>query len=70
MRKNGKTEPAANRSGAGRVVTGPEEATIAALAYDFWIERGSPIGSPEVDWLRAEEELRNQSRPAARAAGA
>ena len=32
---------------------------IAALAYDFWLQRGSPIGSPEADWFRAEEELKN-----------
>ena len=32
---------------------------IAALAYGFWLERGTPIGSPEEDWFRAEEELKN-----------
>jgi hypothetical protein len=31
---------------------------ISALAYELWIQRGCPIGSPEVDWFRAEEELR------------
>ena len=31
---------------------------ISALAYELWIDRGCPLGSPEVDWLRAEEELR------------
>ncbi|MGA2182234.1 MAG: DUF2934 domain-containing protein [Bryobacteraceae bacterium] len=30
---------------------------IAALAYRLWQERGCPIGSPEEDWLRAEELL-------------
>jgi hypothetical protein len=30
---------------------------IANLAYRLWQERGSPIGSPEQDWLRAEELL-------------
>lgn len=34
---------------------------IAALAYQFWKERGEPIGSPEVDWDRAEATL--QVRP-------
>ena len=24
------------------------------LAYKFWVQRGSPLGSPEVDWLAAE----------------
>ena len=26
----------------------------ALLAYQFWMERGCPAGSPEEDWLRAE----------------
>jgi len=30
----------------------------AARAYELWCERGCPTGSPEVDWFRAEEELR------------
>jgi hypothetical protein len=36
----------------------PDQAEIAALAYEFWIERGSPHGSHEEDWHRAEAELR------------
>jgi hypothetical protein len=32
---------------------------IEALAYQLWVLRGSPIGAPAVDWVRAEEELRN-----------
>jgi len=37
----------------------PEVTTedIARLAYQLWEERGCPIGSPEEDWLRAEELL-------------
>lgn len=30
---------------------------IAVLAYEFWKERGEPVGSPEVDWERAEATL-------------
>jgi hypothetical protein len=30
---------------------------IAALAYALWHERGSPEGSPDVDWLAAEARL-------------
>jgi Protein of unknown function (DUF2934) len=30
---------------------------IAKLAHQFWEERGAPIGSPEVDWARAEQAL-------------
>ena len=40
---------------------------IAALAYEYWIQRGCPIGSPEVDWFRAEEQLKNQARSVAMA---
>jgi hypothetical protein len=31
---------------------------IAARAYHLWQVRGCPIGSPEVDWLAAEEQAR------------
>lgn len=31
---------------------------IRRLAYRLWEERGRPIGSPDVDWARAEDELR------------
>jgi len=37
----------------------PNYDKIAALAYELWLGRGCPIGSPEVDWFRAEEELKN-----------
>jgi len=52
-------------SGAGRYAYNSEE--IAAHAYRCWHERGCPDGSPEVDWHRAEEELRNRK---SRSAGA
>ena len=35
-----------------------EQTEIARMAYRFWVERGSPIGSPEEDWFRAERELK------------
>jgi hypothetical protein len=31
---------------------------IATLAYELWQARGCPNGSPEIDWSRAESELR------------
>ena len=34
---------------------------IASLAYQYWLERGCPIGSPNEDWLRAEAELQKQA---------
>ncbi len=33
--------------------------SIAIRAYELWQDRGCPEGSPEVDWLAAEEELLN-----------
>jgi len=38
----------------------PDQSKISALAYQFWLERGCPLGSAEVDWLRAEEELKGR----------
>ena len=37
----------------------PSREAVAALAYSYWVERGYQGGSPEQDWLRAEQELRN-----------
>jgi hypothetical protein len=31
---------------------------IQALAYQLWQERGSPTGSADEDWYRAEQEVR------------
>ncbi|HEX5283486.1 MAG TPA: DUF2934 domain-containing protein [Bryocella sp.] len=31
----------------------PSYEEIARLAEQYWVERGRPFGSPEVDWLRA-----------------
>ena len=30
---------------------------IAIRSYELWQQRGYPIGSPEIDWFNAEEEL-------------
>jgi Protein of unknown function (DUF2934) len=30
---------------------------ISARAYELWVERGCPVGSPEIDWFRAESEI-------------
>ena len=38
---------------------------IARLAYSYWQARGCPIGSPEEDWSRAENELRQPIAAAA-----
>ena len=34
------------------------EEAIARLAYQLWLQRSCPVGSPEDDWFRAENLLR------------
>jgi hypothetical protein len=41
---------------------GPTDDEIARLAHQYWIQRGRPHGSPEVDWNRARQELLEQHR--------
>ncbi len=37
---------------------------IQLAAYHFWLQRGCPIGSPEIDWLRAEQQgLQQHDQP-------
>jgi Protein of unknown function (DUF2934) len=43
-------------------LTGPSFEEIAQLAYSYWEARGYQGGCPEHDWLRAEHELRTQSK--------
>lgn len=47
-------------SGASTSNGEPTREEVAALAYQLWIERGSPHGSHEEDWQKAEEQLRSQ----------
>jgi hypothetical protein len=39
----------------------PAAEQIAHLAYSYWEARGGQGGSPEEDWLRAEQQLRAES---------
>jgi hypothetical protein len=50
-------KPAAKK----QTTTAPSREEIARLAEKFWAERGRPEGSPEQDWLRAEQELKTAS---------
>jgi hypothetical protein len=54
------TEPLAATAIAA---SGPEAdyQDIARLAYSYWEARGYQGGSPEEDWLRAEQELRSRN---------
>ena len=35
----------------------PLRREIELRAYQIWQKRGSPLGTPEEDWFRAEQEL-------------
>ena len=48
-------KPAAKKTASAQ----PSQEQIAQLAEKYWAERGWPEGSPEQDWLRAEQELRS-----------
>jgi len=38
--------------------TDPEHEEIERLAIQNWQQRGRPIGTPEEDWFRAEDEVK------------
>lgn len=40
----------------------PDGQEVADRAYQRWVERGCPQGSPEEDWFEAERELRSKDR--------
>jgi hypothetical protein len=35
----------------------PRHRDVELLAFKLWRDRGAPIGTPDKDWFRAEEEL-------------
>lgn len=56
--------PAARKTPAKKKAAEPRPVShdeIRELAHRYWAERGHPDGQPEVDWLRAEEELRGKA---------
>ena len=53
--------PESPQDATQNVISEPaNQGEISALAYELWIQRGCPLGSPEVDWFRAKEELRRK----------
>ena len=39
------------------IFAGDAREATAKLAYELWERRGSPVGSPELDWFAAEKAL-------------
>ena len=33
---------------------------LKRLAYRFWVQRGRPLGSPDIDWFAAEQAIYTQ----------
>jgi hypothetical protein len=46
---------------SGAAAANPDEASIAALAYQLWLARGCPAGSDQEDWFLAESILKNRA---------
>ena len=58
--------PAARKTAAKKSTGAAEPRSVSheeirQLAHRYWAERGQPDGQPEVDWLRAEQELRGKA---------
>ena len=61
-----KTAVGASRPQAAIIPTPTSESSaIEIRAYELWVQRGCPIGSPEVDWFQAEAEIRGNAVSAA-----
>ena len=53
----GETDQPADFAPTAAGSAAPAHEEIARLAYTYWEARGRPLGSPEDDWFRAEQEV-------------
>jgi len=60
-----KLAPESQRKDRATAALEPGGDRVAELAYTLWESRGCPIGSPEEDWFKAEEELVSQTEASA-----
>jgi len=65
-RKNaasGSAVPAAENTSLSNLADAvdPDREEVARLAYTYWESRGFEGGSPEQDWFRAEQEIRERT---------
>lgn len=56
LEKQAPTRP--NHADLNSLLAAVEHERIAALAYSYWHQRGCPIGSPDHDWLVAQQHIR------------
>ncbi len=54
-------EQARNTAETQGATVSPAPEQVARLAYRYWEERGKPLGTPEEDWFRAEQDLRGRA---------
>ena len=54
-------KPASESKRKVSATAAPEPDQVAELAYTLWESRGCPIGSPEEDWFKAEQELASKA---------
>jgi hypothetical protein len=59
MNKNTAYESVTKRASTEPPYIELDDEAIRDLAYRLWVCRGRPTGSPEFDWYRAEEEVKN-----------
>lgn len=55
-------DAANNSATAPDTAFSPRHREVELLAFTLWQERGGPIGTPEIDWFRAEAELNTQGQ--------
>jgi len=56
-KRHAEPTPVAEAPATQAIPEAPSRERIARLAYSYWVARGYQGGSPEEDWLRAEQEL-------------
>ena len=60
IRPRSRSKPRCVSAETMRPNPGAAHEDIARLAYSYWEARGRQGGSPEADWLRAEQELKSR----------
>jgi hypothetical protein len=56
-----KTKEVARETAVQAQPAAPTHEQIRQLAHKYWAERGHQSGHPELDWFRAERELRGKA---------